>query len=125
MARTRVFADLNNGEICPEPGNDVEQFARKHATTIWHPARTCKMGRDAMAVVDPRLRVYGLDGLRVVDASIMPVVTCGNTHAPCVMIAEKAADMILADAWQGRENRRCPPLPYGRGSTRAASTEGR
>lgn len=125
MARTRVLADLNNGEICPEPGNDVEQFARKHATTIWHPAGTCKMGRDAMAVVDPRLRVYGLDGLRVVDASIMPVVTSGNTHAPCVMIAEKAADMILAEAWQGRENRRCPPLRLGRGSTRAASTEGR
>ncbi len=125
MARTRVFADLNNGEICPGPGNDVEQLGRKHATTIWHPAGTCKMGRDAMAVVDPRLRVYGLDGLRVVDASIMPVVTSGNTHAPCVMIAEKAADMILADAWQDWENRRCPPLPYGRGSTRAASTEGR
>ncbi len=98
MANTSAFAEFNAGEICPGDGSDVEQFVRNYAQTIWHPAGTCKMGRDAMAVVDPELKVYGVEGLRVVDASIMPVVTSGNTHAPCVMIGEKAADMILGKA---------------------------
>ena len=72
--------------------------ARKYSQTIYHPTSTCKMGNDEMAVVDDRLRVHGIEGLRVADASIMPEITSGNTNAPAIMIGEKASDMILEDA---------------------------
>src|SRR5262249_13985273 len=78
--------------------HDILEFARENGATIFHPVSTCKMGSDPMAVVDARLRVRGIDNLRVVDCSIMPTLTSGNTHAPAVMIAERASDMILQDA---------------------------
>jgi choline dehydrogenase len=77
---------------------DLIAFARETGTTVFHPTSTCRMGSDVAAVVDERLRVHGIERLRVVDGSIMPTVVSGNTNAAVVMIAEKGADMILADA---------------------------
>jgi choline dehydrogenase-like flavoprotein len=77
---------------------DIEQFIRNNADTIYHPVGTCRMGNGPMDVVDAELRVRGIEGLRVVDASIMPQVVSGNTNAPVIMIAEKAADLIKAAA---------------------------
>lgn len=89
-------------EILPENSNpsddDLLDFARRLGNLLYHPVGTCKMGVDPLAVVDPSLRVHGLDGLRVADASVMPAMISGNTNAPSIMIGEKAADLILADA---------------------------
>jgi choline dehydrogenase len=89
-------------ELVPGPtvtsDADLLEFARQKGTTVFHPTSTCRMGSDVTAVVDERLRVHGFEGLRVADASIMPTVVSGNTNAACVMIGEKASDMILADA---------------------------
>jgi choline dehydrogenase len=86
------------------PGPEVQgdaallEHARRYGGSIFHPSGTCKMGRDKMAVVDDSLRVRGIDTLRVADASIMPTVVSGNTNAACIMIGEKAADLIRGQA---------------------------
>ena len=89
-------------EVKPGPQDTTDdallEFCRNNGATIFHPTGTCRMGIDALAVVDPRLRVNGVAGLRVVDCSVMPVLVSGNTNAPAVMMAEKAVDMIRADA---------------------------
>jgi choline dehydrogenase len=98
LVQTRAFEPFRAGEAAPggtKSREELKQYIRTHCSTIWHVVGTCKMGRDAMAVVDPQLRVHGVQGLRVADASIMPKIVAGNTHAACVMIGEKAAAMIL------------------------------
>src|SRR5579871_431880 len=102
IVHTAPFADMVGQELLPGPevGEDVQKlrkYTKDTCITDWHPSGTCKMGLDAMAVVDPRLRVYGIDNLRVVDASIMPSVVSGNLQASVYMISEKGAHMIQQD----------------------------
>ena len=94
--RTYVREEYRPGPVA-RSDEDLLAFCREHGATIFHPSGTCKMGDDPMAVVDSRLRVRGLRGMRVVDGSIMPTLVSGNTNAPITMIAEKASDMILED----------------------------
>jgi len=100
LVSAKAFAPFRGRELAP--GDEVRdraglvRYVRASASTVWHPVGTCKMGKDRDAVVDPALRVHGVDGLRVADASIMPTITSGNTNAATIMIAEKAADMIIA-----------------------------
>ena len=89
---------LPKADVDMQSDTDMEGFIRSYTLPTYHPVGTCKMGIDEMAVVDPRLRVIGAENLRVVDASIMPIVTSANTNAPTIMIGEKASDMILQDA---------------------------
>jgi len=96
MARYRP-QEWRPGPACDEDG-ELVKAAGDLGSTIFHPVGTCKMGRDAMAVVDDRLRVHGIEGLRVIDASIMPRITSGNTNAPTYMIAERGAEFVLEDA---------------------------
>ena len=97
-----ALAQYSLGEISPGPDikSDAEvlAYARKFGNTLYHPVGTCKMGEDPRAVVDSRLRVRGIQGLRVIDASVMPTLTTGNTNAPTIMIGEKGAAMIREDA---------------------------
>jgi choline dehydrogenase len=95
-----AFDEFRGKEIAPGADKQSDEalvaYVRETCSTVWHPVGTCKMGTDLMAVVDPELRVRGVEGLRVVDASIMPTITTGNTNAPAIMIGEKAADLIKA-----------------------------
>ena len=77
--------------------DQIIEEVSKYANTLFHPVGSCKMGNDEKAVVNDKLTVHGIKGLRIVDASIMPHITSGNTNAPTIMIAEKAADIILTD----------------------------
>ena len=101
IASAPALQDYVVGELEPDGevrGDDeLLDFARARGNTVYHPVGTCKMGSDPKAVVDERLRVIGMQSLWVVDASIMPTLTSGNTNAPTIMIAEKAADMIKED----------------------------
>lgn len=102
LAAAPALAKYVAAEVTPGPqartDEDLLAFCRENLFTVYHPAGTCRMGIDKEAVVDPRLRVHGVGGLRVIDTSIMPNVVVGNTNAPAIMIGEKAAAMILDDA---------------------------
>jgi len=100
--QSKAFAGHAPRELRPGPeiagDSDLMHAAGDIGTTIFHPIGTCRMGQDAMAVVDSRLRLRGLAGLRIADASIGPLFTSGNTNSPTIMTTEKAASVILEDA---------------------------
>jgi len=102
IAAQSPLRELITHEITPSAeavsDEDIGEFIRGHCTTLYHPTSTCRMGKDRLAVVDPTLRVYGLEGLRVADAGVFPTMVSGNTNAPTIMIAERAAAFIAAGA---------------------------
>lgn len=102
LAHSKAFEAYRGAELHPgtnaQTDPEIAEFVRREAETLYHPVGTCKMGNDSMAVVDAGLRVRGIEKLRVVDASIMPRIIAGNTNAPTIMVAEKAADIIREDA---------------------------
>jgi choline dehydrogenase len=98
LARYLTAETLPGAQV--QSDDELLDHARQTGSTVFHASCTCKMGHDGMAVVDDELRVHGLDGLRVIDASVMPAVTSTNTNAPTIMIAEKGAAAILNAARQ-------------------------
>jgi len=106
LAAAPAVAPYVREEYKPGPGvasdEEILGWCRGNGATIFHPSGTCRMGSDAMAVVDSGLRVAGVSGLRIVDCSVMPTLVSGNTNAPVAMIAERASDLILADAAAGQ-----------------------
>jgi choline dehydrogenase len=106
IAAAGPLTSFRGAELKPGPAvqsaAEIEGYVRSHTSTLYHPIGTCRMGRDASAVVDSKLRVRGVQGLRVADASIMPVIPRGNTNAPTIMIAERAAEWVLGTPRQDR-----------------------
>ena len=102
VLETKAFSKYSPEEFRPginiKDDEELVKAASDYAQTIFHPVGTCKMGNDENAVVNDKLIAYGLENLRIVDASIMPNITSGNTNAPTIMIAEKASDMIIEDS---------------------------
>lgn len=100
IARSNAYQQVCSAEVHPgqnvQTDQQLERYLKNNVTTTWHPVGSCKMGNDRLAVVNPRLRVHGTESLRVADGSVMPTITTGNTNATCIMIGEKAADLIKA-----------------------------
>ena len=97
-AMQKLLVEETSPGVAVRTDEEIAADVRERGVSNLHPVGTCGMGRGPMAVVDPRLRVHGIPGLRVVDASVMPTIPAGNTNAPTIMIAEKASDMIQEDA---------------------------
>jgi choline dehydrogenase len=104
----KAFDEYRGAELNPglevQTDNEITEFIRGNAETIYHPVGTCKMGNDEFSVVDDKLRVRGVENLRVVDASVMPTLIGGNTNAPTIMIADKISDHILGKEFLPVEN---------------------
>jgi choline dehydrogenase len=115
IAAASPMRDVIAQETLPGPqvqsDDDILALIRNTGLPTQHMVGTCKMGDDAMAVVDERLRVHGITGLRIADASIMPTIVSGNTSVPCMMIGEKCADMVLADAERPAATAAAPANP--------------
>jgi choline dehydrogenase-like flavoprotein len=105
IGNSSALDDWSAGELAPGPhvksDDELRAYIRRSLDTYFHPVGTCRIGRDSLAVVDPELRVHGIDNLRVADASVFPAVPSGNTHGPAVMVGERAADFLLHRAPAG------------------------